>query len=792
MNEKAVMNPDEQQQSERTPLLQRVPVEERPRVQYPHQTVRRFCTIALITIPLLTLAIIFLCIAIAGQSDIFGDHQTEASGPQSVLTGNAADAHLPHAGWPASDGISYAELIDIIQKTPDPAKAREWSRYHTSGMHLAGRNRSQAEWTRDRWEEFGLNSSIVSYEVYLNYPLDHRLALLQDGKVEFEATLTEDCLPQDPTSGSPDGVPVFHGYSASGDVTASYVYCNYGSFDDFNELLAANISLKGKIALMRYGGLFRGLKIERASELGMAGVVIYTDPGDDGEITEEHGYKPYPEGPARNPSSVQRGSVVYLSSAPGDPTTHGYPSLPGAPRESTEGRMPDIPSTPLSYAEALPLLKALNGHGPNASSFSAKWHTGGLGYKGVAYSIGPSPDHVQLNLMNKQNYTTTPIWNVIGVINGSILDEVVVIGNHRDAWIVGGAADPNSGSATLMEIIRSFKVALDAGWKPLRTIVFASWDGEEYAILGSTEWVEEYVPWLSHATIAYLNVDTGAQGTNFEVSAAPLLHKLIVEATSLVQSPNQTLANQTVGDLWDGRIGTMGSGSDFTAFQDFVGIASLEMQFGTAPTDPVYHYHSNYDSFHWMETYGDPGFHYHVAMAKILGLLLVKLVEEPVIGFGATDYAVALTSYLNHAKEQANQTASAAHEDNLFSSLETALHSFREAAVNFDAHAAELRELVAIHTNDTETVTAADLYKSVRKANTKYKLLERQFLYSPGLDGRTWFKHVVFAPGFWTGYAGALYPGITEGLQSGNITAVRKWVDIIEARVDGAIGLLED
>lgn len=224
--------------------------------------------------------------------------------------------------------------------------------------------------------------------------------------------------------------------------------------------------------------------------------------------------------------------------APGDPTTPGYPSKPGCPRQPVDHAVPSIPSLPISYAEALPLLKALNGHGPKASSFEESWQGGGLGYKGVEYSIGPSPADLKLNLVNEQEYVTTPLWNVIGIINGTILDEVVVIGNHRDAWIAGGAGDPNSGSAALNEVIRSFGIALSAGWKPLRTIVFASWDGEEYGLVGSTEWVEEYLPWLSASTIAYLNVDVAVRSPHLEVSSAPLLNNAFIEASKSSSSAN--------------------------------------------------------------------------------------------------------------------------------------------------------------------------------------------------------------------------------------------------------------
>lgn len=440
----------------------------------------------------------------------------------------------------------------------------------------------------------------------------------------------------------------------------------------------------------------------------------------------------------------------------------------------------------------MPLLKALNGHGPAASSFSSAWQTGGLGYKGVKYNVGPSPDNVQIDMMNEQEYVTTPAWNVIGIINGSIPDEVIVMGNHRDAWIAGGAGDPNSGSAAMNEVIRSFGVALDRGWKPLRTIVFASWDGEEYGLLGSTEWVEEYVPWLREAAVAYINVDVGARGPNFQTSAAPLLNKAILEVTGEVQSPNQTIEGQTVRDTWSEHISTMGSGSDFTAFQDFVGISSIDVGFGAGPKDPIYHYHSNFDSFWWMDNFGDPGFKYHATIARILALLAAKLAEEPVISFNATDYAVGLERYLGSVMDAAAESE-LQHllADDTFTPLEDAINRFQQASVAFDYDAQLLTWALPTVASPYPTRRAAKLYQSIRRTNTKYKLLERQFTYAPGLDSRSWFKHVVFAPGLWTGYAGATYPGLVEAIDAGDEAAVAKWVEIIEKTILRATDLLQ-
>lgn len=291
--------------TERTPLLWSVQVEPR-RPRYPHHTLRRACSVALGAVLGLAL-VLFLC--------PFALLPREGGSLWSYLPWASP---FPHPSWPRGNGLTLEELQAILQNTPSEAKAREWSSYYTAGPHLTGKNLSQALWTRENWQEFGIqDTSLVAYDVYLNYPLDHRLALLKKNgdatEVIYEASLEEDVLEEDHTSGLPDRIPTFHGYSASGNVTAQYVYANFGTYQDFEDLIKANISLAGKIAIVKYGGIFRGLKVKRAQELGMVGVIIYTDPQEDGEITEQNGYKTYPDGPARNPSAVQRGSTQFLS-----------------------------------------------------------------------------------------------------------------------------------------------------------------------------------------------------------------------------------------------------------------------------------------------------------------------------------------------------------------------------------------------------------------------------------------------------------------------------------------------
>jgi N-acetylated-alpha-linked acidic dipeptidase len=498
-------------------------------------------------------------------------------------------------------------------------------------------------------------------------------------------------------------------------------------------------------------------------------------------------------------------------------TTPGYPSKPGVPRQPVDGAIPSIPSIPISYVDAIPILKALNGHGPSPKSFNKYWQSNlGLKYKGVEYNVGPSPDNLVLNLVNEQEYVNTPLWNVIGVINGTLPDEVIVIGNHRDAWIAGGAGDPNSGSAALNEVIRSFGVALSKGWKPLRTIVFASWDGEEYGLVGSTEWVEEYIPWLTHANVAYVNVDVATTGPKFGASASPLLNKVLYEVVDLVQSPNQTIPGQTVGDVWDGKISTMGSGSDFTAFQDFAGIPSIDFGFTATPEandGAVYHYHSNYDSYYWMNTYGDPGFHYHVTVAKLWALFTAKLAEAPVIPLNATDYAIALDGYISNLEHKldaaivgtnseaddgearfrpmAAEPKGDIHElKHSFHKLHKAAHKLLKAAEAHDAWAAELAVDAGEDLPWWKWLSKLKLIYNIRRVNSKYKFLERKFLHKEGLDGRPWFKHVVFAPGLWTGYAGAVFPGLVEAIEGKDWIRAGEWVGITEGRLKDAAGSL--
>lgn len=404
--------------------------------------------------------------------------------------------------------------------------------------------------------------------------------------MKYEADLKEDVIPEDPTSADPDAVLTFHGYSANGSATGELVYANFGHIDDFRLLEKHGVNVSGKVVIVRYGTTFRGLKVKAAqgrpkdvcsstniSEFGAVGVIIYSDPQQDGGLKDEASY---PDGPARHPSAVQRGSVQFLSKCPGDPSTPGYPSKLGVNRTDPHEFIPSIPSLPISYRDAIPFLKSLNGGNLCGSRLGENWQ-GSL--DGVDYCV-ESERKPNVNLVNEVDFVYTPIQNVIGRIPGRSKQEII-LGNHRDAWVFG-AGDPISGSASFNAIARAFGRLLSKGWRPYRTIVLASWDAEEYGLVGSTEWVEDHAKHLRENAIAYLNSDIGAVGDALNIAASPLLDDVLVQATKDVI----TNTGATVYDNWKNtskgrpQIGVLGSGSDYTGFLQLLGITSVDLGFG--------------------------------------------------------------------------------------------------------------------------------------------------------------------------------------------------------------------
>lgn len=658
---------------------------------------------------------------------------------------------------------------------------------YTKHLHLAG-NLALARYTRDTWLAAGIDDvEIVEYEVLLNYPTNRsQVSLYQGNEKVWQAVLKEDFVAEDEQA-----VPFFHGYSKNGSAFGQLVYVNYGTPEDF-DAVSKLVDLKGKVVIARYGHLFRGLKVELAQRHGAAAVLLYDDPSEDRGITVEAGYEAYPRGPARNPSSVQRGSVQFLSVLPGDPTTPGYASIPGCKRQDPYKSIPGIPSIPISGRDAAYLLKAMNGNGPSLPDFSGD-------FPGVQYKI-VGDGKLLLSLDNVVDYDYRPIYNVIGKISGHF-DDSIILGNHRDAW-ARGASDPNSGSSALDSIVSTFASLKRSGYQPLRSLVFASWDAEEYGLVGSTEWVEEHAPELSKTAVAYLNVDVASSGTHFHASASPFLFDILRNVTKQIPAVNSTFSpgippQRTLFEEWNHHVGALGSGSDYTAFQDSLGITSIDMGFSGGQA--VYHYHSQYDSFSWLTSMGDPGLKALQASTRLWGLLAYKLAESPVIAFSATTYGSELqrivddTSYSTlcldnkehgheHSHDEHCQSTEKKHkgkkshkgkkdhhggkhkkhESKGIKSLNAASKSIAKYSRDLDARAAATNARVADWSSLTPSEQTA-LLRQIHSLNDEYKHYEKAFLDPKGLKGRSFFKHILFAPSRWKGYAPSRgFPAITE------------------------------
>ncbi|KAG1884088.1 Zn-dependent exopeptidase [Suillus subluteus] len=640
----------------------------------------------------------------------------------------------------------------------------------------------------------------------------------ESDKPIWKADLLEDGDPRDETAAEyRNAVPPFHGFSAAGEGIGQLVYANYGTHDDYNKLVDAGVDLTGKIILARYGANFRGLKVQGAAERGAVGVLIYSDPRDDGSVTVENGYEPYPAGPARNPTSIQRGSVMYLSIYAGDPTTPGYPAYENATRvEATN--IPNIPSLPLSWANAKLLLEEELGGVPEGTKLNGR--------------VGSR----KVRMVNDVDAKVTPIWNTMAAIPGHIKDEVVLLGCHRDAWVMG-AADPTSGTVSLHEVVRGLGALYKRGWKPLRTIVIASWDAEEYGLIGSTEWGEDFADWIQENVVSYVNVDVSVSGSRWHTSASPSLAHLIQRSAQDV--PHPTDAEKTLWDahfdvgpyggpvdaefarMWDKKIsnepqiGPLGSGSDYTVFLQRLGVASSDQGFGNTPTDAPYHYHSIYDSQMWQEVYADPGFYKHVAVAQNLGLLTLRLTDSIILPLNTTQYALELDSYVDTVIKSAYREeilpdlfplrrAIAKLQDASFkldeekAAAEKALHKalkkvgrvrvvrriVRWIKEHLGIGAQEVQDLRFDALKWMSSVTESsfletDICKSrskgplcefiraakrVRIANQKLVAFERGFLSEDGIKDREWYRHLGVAPGKHLGYAPTTLPGLTEAI----------------------------
>ncbi|CAI6342519.1 unnamed protein product [Periconia digitata] len=666
---------------------------------------------------------------------------------------------------------TLSDVESILVNSFDNKSISDWSYYYTHGDHLGSHNKSMAEWTAQKWRDAGFDAYLEEFPIWYTYPQHSSLSLIWPNGSRHDANLVEDVLKEDDTSSYPNLIPAYHAMSASGNVTAEYVYVGRGTRADFEVLKDAGIELKGKIALANYGGIYRGTKVKNAQDNGMVGCVLYTDPLDDGEITEANGYEAYPNGPARNPSSIQRGSVRFSSLYSGDPTTVGWASSKDSPRGDVAPYNPSIPSIPLSMKDALPLLRTLSGHGVTAKEANRSGWVGG--FKNITYDSGPAPGAV-INIDHLMNGTIAPVWDVIGVINGTNEDEVVVVGNHRDAWVIGGAADPNSGSAIMVEMANAFGKLLEKGWKPKRTIIFGSWDAEEFGLQGSTEWVETHLPWLQSHAVAYLNIDVGVSGPRTSFSGSGEIQSFVIDQLKKVLFPEGHWGSEfkTLYDMWfnvtKGTVSPLGSGSDYASFYQN-GIACIDFGSDGGKRDPIYHYHSNYDSYNWMSKFGDPGFKLHTAMGQALSLILYHIADDALIPWDLPHAAEVLSSYL----EELNETISSSSTlppSNSSGNATLDLTPLSSALESFSAKASHLASVANTALTFNDSIALAVV-------NSKFRDFARGLASVGGLPGRETFKNVVSAPGIDNGYGADVWPGITDSVNQGDVAQAKEWIE---------------
>ena len=709
-----------------------------------------------------------------------------APGPQnagSTAEAMAGTADLKLMGFLPVSRAAEVRFETLATKVANPDQARRWMRALTEEPHVAGtpQDYDTAVYFRDQLREMGIEAELVEYHVLLNYP--RKVSAVLTAPRRAEIPLREEGNPHDKDSFSHDAFDAFHGYGASGTSAGQVVYVNYALPDDFKKLDELGISVKGRIVLARYGQIFRGLKLYNAQQRGAAGLLLYSDPADDGYMKGDV----YPHGPFRPESAIQRGSVLFLSHGPGDPTTPGWASTSGAKRipwEELEDRA-RIPSLPISYGAARPILKALAG-----PEVPEGWQ-GGLPF---AYHVGPGPAEVKLDV--DMDYAIRPIWNVMATIRGHVEpDQWILMGNHRDAWTYG-AVDPNSGSTTMLQTARALSAAMKAGWKPRRSILLASWDGEEYGLVGSTEWGEHHAKEILQKCVMVLNVDSAVSGPNLNIDGVPSLRDLVLGAAADVNDPRQ---GKPLAEIWLDRrrrewadtepisldhsdppfvpqLGAVGSGSDYTVFLDHLGVPILDVNFGGRYGV----YHSMYDNLYWMEKFGDPEYVYHTTAARLYTRVMMRASSAEIVPLRFTPYAAALNAYRDDLKRRvikkrrlagtgSGDSAPAWQPD--FSDVDAALAEFQQAAQRLDG--------ALISLQDRESLEAEQL----GRLNRGVAQIERTLIDPDGLPGRTWFKHLVYAPGLTTGYASWPLPGLRQALEDDDALQFERQAPRLTARL---------
>ena len=682
-------------------------------------------------------------------------------------------------GFPRAMLAAERAREDALRAVPNADTLRAQLVALSAFPHEAGTERSHrvAAAILARFRAFGLDASIEQFEALMPRPLSRSLELISPRR--YRALLREPPVPGDPTSGQRDQLPTFNAYSPDGDVTGDLVYVNYGVPDDYRTLDSLGISVRGRIVIARYGRSWRGIKPKVAAEHGAIGCLIYSDPRDDGFFQGDT----WPRGPMRPPHGVQRGSVMDIPVYPGDPLSPGWASEPGSRRLpiAAARTLATIPVMPISYGDAVPLLRSLEG--PVAP---ASWR----GALPLTYHVGPGPGRARLAL--RFEWKTRPLYDVIAVIPGATRpDEWVLYGNHHDAW-VNGAADPVSGQVSLDETARALGALLRTGWRPARTIVLAAWDGEEWGLLGSTEWAEKHADELSQKAVVYFNGDVNEQGW-FGASGSPSLEEFLLEVARDVPAPTgggrsalqaaqqhrrEQRGRDSAGVATDTALslGALGSGSDYTAFVDHLGVASLDVRYGGATEDGIYH--SIYDDYTFYLRFLDSSLTAEVAEARTVGTAVLRMADAPVLPFEFGAAARKFARYVDELVHLAAVRDSGGRLD--LSPLRQAVARLAAAAARYEGALARLDGI-----SEADVRARSD---ALDRVNQMLYRTERAVSDTGGLPARPWFRNLIYAPGLYTGYAVKTMPGIREALELG-----RPEEAVVQAaRVTAAVGRLAD
>lgn len=685
----------------------------------------------------------------------------------SVALGAGATAWQSPVAMPGYGPASAATQRRVENDAiglPSPTNATEYARALSREPHVAG-TPAQArtrDYVTDRMRSWGLETEVRAYEVWMPHPTTVRVWRASPDSREL--ALAEGRVPDDPSSALAE-VPPINGYGGAGDVTGEVVYVNYGLIEDYATLDSLGVSVRGRIAIARYGRSFRGIKAREAERHGAAALLIYSDPQDDGFVRGDV----YPVGPMRPSHGIQRGSVF---NGTGDPTTPGTPSRAGVARiPVAQSGVPRIPVVPISYGNAAELLREVRG-----VSIPQAWQ-GGMPFR---YHVGPGP--VTARVAVTTDTATTPyktIWNTFGIVRGTEFpDEMVLIGGHRDAW-GPGAGDNVSGTVSVLEAARAIAELAKRGVRPKRTIVFATWDAEEWGLIGSTEYVEDDSLRLLRGAVAYLNQDVAAQGSSFGGGGSPSLRATLRSITRSVDDPN---GRGSVYDVWrrasgvpdsvEPPMGDPGGGSDFAGFYNHLGIPHSDWGFGGAGGV----YHSMYDSRHWMETFGDPGYRYHATAARIGAALALRLANADVLPYDYVEFARTMRRYIPTVERS------------------IAARRWSMAATPLSASIDRLeRSAVAFAASRDSALAARSLPKAIRAAtNAALLRVERALTRPEGLRTRPWYRNLIYAADVDNGYATIVFPSVNEAIRTGDAALTQREIDDLARRFDAAAAAVDD